>query len=442
MSIGHDAPAMLPSSVVSVFELLSDGSLRIPIYQRPYRWTSKNVQQLFADVAHHRSGQYRLGTIVFHRDGDLKNIVDGQQRTITLLLAVRALISHRHQTIADPALRQDLDRLATEMASPSFTSEVSKANIRANYQEICRIVKRDFDEDLIRFLLHRCQVVTFTLDNVSEAFQFFDSQNARGKDLDAHDLLKAYHLREFVEPDAVAKASAVAAWEDADNQRLAELFAGYWSRVRNWSRGASARHFGKEHTFLFKGVNLASCPAYPHLQPMRIADRTADATEQRFPHQLDQVILNGRRFFEMTGWYLRLVDEIPGRSQTSVIDGIAGRILNTVNGYPGRNRTGDRYVRILFDCLLLYYIDKFGKERIELAIEKIFVWAYSLRLEMQSLQLASMDNHVLENNLFRSLRHAVQPDEFLSMSLPSIQAVRSSRTGPVEALFREGGYLA
>ena len=37
------------------------------------------------------------------------------------------------------------------------------------------------------------------LSDISEAFQFFDSQNARGKDLEAHDLLKAYHLREMTQ---------------------------------------------------------------------------------------------------------------------------------------------------------------------------------------------------------------------------------------------------
>ena len=37
-------------------------------------------------------------------------------------------------------------------------------------------------------------MVEVVLQDISEAFQFFDSQNARGKDLEPHDLLKAYHL--------------------------------------------------------------------------------------------------------------------------------------------------------------------------------------------------------------------------------------------------------
>jgi hypothetical protein len=39
--------------------------------------------------------------------------------------------------------------------------------------------------------------VIINVDKVEEAFQLFDSQNTRGKELDPHDLLKAYHLREM-----------------------------------------------------------------------------------------------------------------------------------------------------------------------------------------------------------------------------------------------------
>ena len=36
---------------------------------------------------------------------------------------------------------------------------------------------------------------------LSEAFQLFDSQNNRGKSLEPHDLLKAYHLRKQYSED-------------------------------------------------------------------------------------------------------------------------------------------------------------------------------------------------------------------------------------------------
>ena len=83
----------LSSKIISVYELLMDSALDIPQYQRPYKWTGKNINQLFSDIAIHKDkSAYRLGTIVFHQDGETKNVVDGQQRTISLLLAARALI--------------------------------------------------------------------------------------------------------------------------------------------------------------------------------------------------------------------------------------------------------------------------------------------------------------------------------------------------------------
>ena len=194
MIVGTVKPSSPDGQILTVKELLADRSLAIPLYQRPYKWTGKNVNQLFNDIATHKDkSSYRLGTIVFHQEEDRKNIVDGQQRTITLLLAVRALSTLRKDKLDRKDLKEHLSLLERDMISPSFRSEISKANIHSNYLEICRIVDRsDFTEEHIDFLLNKCEVVTFALKDVSEAFQFFDSQNARGRDLEPHDLLKAY----------------------------------------------------------------------------------------------------------------------------------------------------------------------------------------------------------------------------------------------------------
>lgn len=59
------AMAPLEKGILSVRELLGDGSLDIPVYQRPYKWTTKNISQLFADITLHKEKTaYRLGTVV------------------------------------------------------------------------------------------------------------------------------------------------------------------------------------------------------------------------------------------------------------------------------------------------------------------------------------------------------------------------------------------
>ena len=451
----------LSSKIISVYELLMDSALDIPQYQRPYKWTGKNINQLFSDIAIHKDkSAYRLGTIVFHQESGTRNIVDGQQRTISLLLAARALIQrNKEEKLKRKDLRDRLLNLEQAMVNPTFTSEISQKNIHSNYLEVARIVSRaDFTEAHIDFFLNKCQVVAVALNDVSEAFQFFDSQNARGRDLEPHDLLKAYHLREFSPRDEPLKAATVAHWENSDTEALATLFSQYLYRIRNWSKGVSARYFSKDDSDLFKGVNIDTVASYPYVEQLRIAhhfvdnyngqyERRIDSRELGFPFHLDQIIINGRRFFELISHYQVKVTRISAESWSGHelvgpegLDGYAQTIMKTLNSYSARTRTGDCYVRAMFDCLLIYYIDKFGHADISRAIEKIFIWAYSLRLKMQVVQLASMDNHVLENNLFRLIKDATRPADFINCSLAVLIGTKSTRTGEIEALFKAMKY--
>lgn len=451
----------LSSTIISVYDLLMEPALEIPQYQRPYKWTSRHINQLFSDIAIHKDkSAYRLGTIVFHREGGKKNIVDGQQRIISLLLAARALIQRsKEKALERKDLQDQLDELEQAMVNPSFTSEISQRNIHSNYLEVARIVSRaDFTEAHIDFFLNKCQVVAVELTDVSEAFQFFDSQNARGRDLEPHDLLKAYHLREFSPRDEPLKVATVARWEGSDTQELATLFSQYLYRIRNWSKGVSARYFSKDDSDLFKGVNIDTVASYPYVEQLRIAhhfvdhyngqyERQIDSREMGFPFHLDQIIINGRRFFELISHYQSKVARISAESWNGHelvgaegLDGFAQDIMETINSYPARTRTGDCYVRAMFDCLLIYYIDKFGHAELSRAIEKIFIWAYSLRLQMQVVQLASMDNYVLANNLFRLIKDATRPADFINHPLKSLTGTSSTKTGAIEALFKAMKY--
>ena len=473
----------IDKEVLSVRQLLSLKQLAIPAYQRPYKWSLKNISDLFLDIGSHiDKSAYRLGSVVFHhrQEKDEKSwldIVDGQQRTLTLLLAVKAIIDTRFARLERQDLKDALSLLKPVIDGfikrQPFASQVSERNIQQNYRELSRLVSRpEFSETHIDFLLNRCQVVTFVLTDVSEAFQFFDSQNARGRDLEPHDLLKAYHLREFNEHEVELKAESVAHWEKLPSDELATLFASYLYRVRQWAEGKSARYFGKAQVDLFKGVNLDRIGHFPYVESLRIThhfvddynrqyQRKIDGRKMVFPFHLDQMIINGRRFFEMAEHYQQQVSAIinsehkaDNDSSPPVIMGeplgqLAGRIIKTLNTYGKRNRTGDQYVRSMFDCALIFYIDKFGTQRLSAAIEKCFIWAYRCRIRQQVVQLATMDNHVLNNNLFRVIRDARLPDDVLSWPQPTLKAAdngNNSRKAGSDAkdelviLFREMKY--
>ena len=447
--------------IITVSELLANSSLKIPFYQRPYKWTGQNISQLLSDITtHSEKSAWRLGSIVLHLDeyGN-NNIVDGQQRTLSLLLCVQALLQKKG--LSNKTLKEQLHTLARQMIIPEFSDLISQNNIRQNYLTVSRIISRpDFTEEHALFLLNKCEVVVVTLNNLSEAFQFFDSQNARGRDLAPHDLLKAFHLREFSLSDEKKKKEAVEKWEAIAPEKLAKLFSDYLFRIRKWSANSRARYFSKQDIDLFKGININTVARYPYTRQLHIThqfvdhynaqyERHIDEQTLHFPFQIDQKIINGRRFFDFVSHYQQQIVQCDllfkgsGAPAPDIkLTGYAGAIIQAINTYEGQYRKGDRYVRALFDCLLIFYMDKFGHAEIASAIERIFIWAYSLRLKHYAIQVAGMDNYVLAHNLFRILKDATTPADFLCVTLPVVHTIKSSKINKIEALFREMEYYA
>ncbi|WP_282073954.1 DUF262 domain-containing protein [Polaribacter atrinae] len=449
---------VLEKNIIPLKDLLFLDKLKVPEYQRPYKWTVRNVIQLLNDItAHKDKPSYRIGTIVFHKEvgenASLKhlNIVDGQQRLYTLTLIAIALAQQTNtKTETERILKNRVDYA---MLNQPVRHDISKNNLAINFKEIQREVSH-FEPDAVRFFFNKCEVVTIQLNTVSEAFQFFDSQNARGKDLAPHDLLKAFHLREMKDIPQLKKQEIIATWETADeNKKLAPLFAENLYRVKAWCKYRNGRYFGKNDNYLFKGIKASNKETYPFAKAYTMnhfyteqynthPHRALDNRYLDFPFQLDQPIINGQRFFDMVKHYSKIMEHIEAtENQESLINGDVYfvpkdinsnfyRILYVLASYDKRHRQGDRYVRNLFNNALLYYLDKFGTAMLEENIIKLFIWAYSLRLKMQAVKLASMDNHTRESiRLFGILREATNPTEIQRIYLPQLKISEVKASG-------------
>ena len=140
---------------ITIKELLKMNNLKIPYYQRPYKWTERNVNQLIDDILFHKDKQgYRLGTLVLHYDNDNFNIVDGQQRTITIFLLAYALSKAKK-------LPNDIK---VDFSNLEFIPDntISKDNIIINYDVIKKRIN-EFDNAKIDFLLNKCELVKVVL---------------------------------------------------------------------------------------------------------------------------------------------------------------------------------------------------------------------------------------------------------------------------------------
>lgn len=75
--------------------LLSNGKFLIPYTQRPYEWSTSQVDRLFGDIIaiyERKKEQHILNFITIYLEDDHQNIFDGQQRTVTLLIFICAII--------------------------------------------------------------------------------------------------------------------------------------------------------------------------------------------------------------------------------------------------------------------------------------------------------------------------------------------------------------
>ena len=415
----------IDAKVIKMGDLLQLPSLAIPIYQRPYKWQENHVLQLIDDISFFRhKSSYRLGTIVVHKDKNNQlNIVDGQQRTITCLLIFKSILSIIKTD--DSPLKKEINNISENLIDFKFTNPISFKNIQQNDNVINRAISK-LDDTFVRFFLEKCEFIYFELKDITEAFQFFDSQNARGKDLDPHDLLKAYHLREYDGDEKANKIKDVETWENYQSSVLVRLFSEYLFRIRGWARNQSSRDFTKNDIYLFKGVNINKLGEYHYADTLRILHYFIDDynnslykqiyfQHKDYPFQLDAPIINGRRFFEMIGYYKKIFDEtVKNIVSNPALSLNSKQIFETLSRYKGNLRVGDQYVRTLFDCSLVFYVDKFGFSEINFAIEKLFAWAYKLRLLYYALQFSSVDNYVLESNIFSDIKNNYTPREALS----------------------------
>ena len=87
--------------------------------------------------------------------------------------------------------------------------------IVTNYEILSKRISelpKDEQNKYKNYLFERCSVVQIVTDSEQEAFQFFDSQNSRGKELAPHDLLKSYHLREMNDEEENQKIRIINQW--------------------------------------------------------------------------------------------------------------------------------------------------------------------------------------------------------------------------------------
>ncbi|AWG21655.1 hypothetical protein FFWV33_08955 [Flavobacterium faecale] len=410
--------------------------LIIPIYQRPYKWTEKNIIQLLEDIFEYviiKNKDYRIGNIILHSENAINSenttnyIVDGQQRLTTISLILKVL-----ETNFDGLLLNE-----------KFKHNISKNNIVYNYriinQWICTKFRNNENKksDFKTKILDKCEFVLFKVFRQDEAFQLFDSQNARGKALEPYDLLKAFHLREMDFDSEEDRTKCVDCWETSvDNGTLKPILGNHLFKIRKWSKNEWKYDFTKDEIEEFKGISLQQKQKYPYENAIRMLDGFVDNAQndkflqnlqvaQAFPFQITMPIINGKRFFEYVDFYIHQREKL---FDLNIKDAIKAEVPEFVTfykaycyGYNGWGRSGDEKVRNIYENILMTFIDKFGYiDDFENFYKAFYKLAYEIRCNKKRIAVETIMNSSARQ-LFSKINDSISPDNFKNYQYKTYQ---------------------
>ena len=423
----------IEATIRTTREILGE-KLSIPFYQRPYRWTTENILQLLEDIRKSKAEgklEYRIGSAIFYRSPSENNqleIVDGQQRLTTILLIAKVA---------------KLDVCAAESNIRYPVNSVSA--IRDNHQFIKKWIEENSDDNgvsLTNYILDNCKFMEIVVDDLSEAFQMFDTQNGRGKSLAAYNLLKAYHIRAMEQNTQDERVQCDRNWEGAtqydatpDIQNdpnvdiLGQLFQEQLFKSRLWCRNDIARDFTKDDIGEFKGFTIdKNHPIdFPFQNPFLLQYLTekfyrnvlsgAIGTKTRFESgetdkanpfvNISQTIINGKAFFEYVGTYVELYKKMfieLGSYQLAEFKEFFYLYCLTYN--PQRSvwehakhrtdafrdtdnlsrRTGDTYLREAYKSICFVLLDKFGEKTLLKYYKLLYRLIFQIRLKTYAIK--------------------------------------------------------
>ena len=231
----------------------------IPVFQRDYKWTDEQCEQLWKDVlaiaaASGERGHF-LGSVVYVSTGDSNAgftrwlLIDGQQRVTTLTLLLTALRDHiqatgwsggedaptakrvdayflknveeegnrRHKLVLRRHDQATLEALLERKELPRDVSE----NIRDNYEFFRERLGDANPEDVYRGI-SRLIVVDVTLAGTDDPQLIFESLNSTGMDLSQSDLIRNFILMRLPEREQT------------------QLYETYWSKIETLFRGSES----------------------------------------------------------------------------------------------------------------------------------------------------------------------------------------------------------
>ena len=386
-----------------LFKDLIVSNLIIPDYQRAYVWDTERVKMLLEDLDeqinktntsdkrlykfllgnlrlctriknNQNVDKYLLGSLILCEGKDKNNkkvleVVDGQQRLVTLALILRVLFN-------------DSDS-GNFLSKSEFTHSESKKHIKENYD----FIKSWFEtrpDKLNKFkkkLKDTIEFICILAPTLDDAFIFFDSVNAKGMRLEAYDLIKAFHLRALEDYSAKTKdsKSSLTAYfakefeklaKEKDGENLKILFNDTLTPARQW-----LRHNSDKVSYQMDIYNEFCTEIPQRFKSSPLIAKDSLGILQNF--------VGGVDFFEYLSHFHRLYTQ-----------------LQSVEFYKGLEAidwaSGFTYNRYIYIMATLIYLNKFPNGRTDYMLRLIARAVFALRCSEERIYIQTARNFAKE----------------------------------------------
>lgn len=202
----------------------------VPHYQRAYRWTEAQVQDLLQDILEFSKSStgdsfyYLQPLVVAKEDSDIQEkqtpsenkvkIVDGQQRLTTIHLIVEELNQRYIPQYQKKLFKLEYQRKeGNDRPIDNYYREKAKKTIQEWMS--------DKEADMYRFeqaLLHRTRFIWYEIEPGLSAVELFLRLNSGKIPLTREERIKAFFLRTFDQPQMIAKQKLIAyEWAQIEN---------------------------------------------------------------------------------------------------------------------------------------------------------------------------------------------------------------------------------
>ena len=373
------------------FDNLMSLPLNIPAYQRNYCWDKDNITNLWKSLAS-SSAEIHLGNIIIQERDGLFDIIDGQQRLITLTLFAMAL-GYKHNL---PLLKCRLR---------STKSVKNLANAKYIVKSLCQHREKKlqgiFGENSGKSI--RFGVLILSPDtSLDLAYTFFNSQNSKGVPLTDYDLLKAHHLQ-YIINNAQARHLA-SRWdrllsqpqspnskEDEEGKDLKNTLGRHLFRLRSWMRmnePSQASHAVRDE--------FVAAPLVSAIPPFG----------ERFSFY--EKIQGGTHFF---AYAENFVEQYKMFKATEVF-----KVFNNILSYSSH-----RYYKDVIETLLFGYFLKFKTAYLAEAFFVISSIIADDRYSSSQMRQKRLNEYAKESRIIMMIDQATSPTFFLAEAINAVE---------------------